>query len=302
VHDMAGGLDGNGSVVGWTHEDWTPPHYGNFYQGALLAGRPEGPRPPGAFNTPVLVYDFPTVNIVQHNQTKFADAIPTGWLRGPAQMQHTFAMESFMDELAAAAGQDPVEFRLRYLKEPRIAEALRRVAVAAAWETRPSPSPEAASRLNPAVGRGVAVANRDGTFVAEVVEIEVNRTTGEIRVVKFWVAEDNGLTVNPKAVQAQIESNIIQATSRTLKEQATFDSSRITSLDWQTYPILTFPEIPDIETILVDRQDMPATGAGEPATVPVSAAISNAVFDATGARLRSTPFLPNKVLMALSST
>jgi CO/xanthine dehydrogenase Mo-binding subunit len=136
--------------------------------------------------------------------------------------------------------------------------------------------------------------------VAEVAEVEVNRSTGEIRVRKFWVAEDNGLTINPKAVQAQIESNVIQATSRTLKEQATWDASNITSLDWRSYPILTFPEVPEIETIIVDRPDKPSMGVGEPATVPVSAAISNAVFDATGVRLRSTPFRPEKVLAALT--
>jgi nicotinate dehydrogenase subunit B len=299
VQDMQGGLDADGNLVGWSHEVWTPPHYGNYYTGALLAGRPEGPLPPGAFNTPNLVYDFTNAAVRQHDQNKFLDSIGTGWLRGPAQMQHTFAMESFVDELAAAGGRDPVEFRMQYLADDRLKEALRRVAEAAGWETRPSPAPGALT-ASPAIGRGVAVANRDGTFVAEVAEVEVNRSTGDIRVTKFWVAEDHGLTINPKAVEAQIESNVIQATSRTLKEIATWDSSNITSVDWRTYPILTFLEVPEIESIIIDRPDKPSTGVGEPATCPVSAAISNAVFDATGVRLRSTPFRPDKVLAALT--
>jgi CO/xanthine dehydrogenase Mo-binding subunit len=147
----------------------------------------------------------------------------------------------------------------------------------------------------------VAIANRDDTLVAEVAEVEVNRATGAIRVTRFWCAHDCGLMINPKAVQAQVESNIIQATSRTLKEEVVFDSANVTSLDWRAYPILTFPEVPQIETNLINRPDKPATGAGEGATCPASAAIANAVFDATGVRLRSTPFKPEKVLAALNA-
>jgi len=201
--------------------------------------------------------------------------------------------------MAARAGADPVEFRMRYLNDERLREALRRVAEASGWETRPSPRPTLAS-INPALGRGVAVANRDGTLVAEVAEVEVDRSSGEIRVRRVWVAQDNGLTINPKAVQAQIESNVVQATSRALKEQVTFDSANITSVDWRSYPILTFQEVPEVETILIDRPDKPATGVGEPASIPIYAAISNAVFDAIGVRLRSTPFKPDVVLAALS--
>jgi CO/xanthine dehydrogenase Mo-binding subunit len=217
-------------------------------------------------------------------------------------MQYTFAMESFVDELAAAAGQDPIEFRLRALRDERQVEVLQRVRAASAWETRPSPR-RGSVNADLAVGRGVAIGNYaigGGTLVAEVAEVEVSRTTGAIRVTRFWAAQDCGLIINPKAVQAQIESNVIQATSRTLKEEVTFDNANITSLDWRGYPILTFPEVPEIETILINRPDLPATGAGEPTTCPVSAVISNAVFDAIGVRLRSTPFKPAKVLAALA--
>jgi len=131
--------------------------------------------------------------------------------------------------------------------------------------------------------------------------VSVNRSTGVTSVTKFWCAHDCGLIINPKAVQAQVESNIIQATSRTLKEEVVFDNANVTSLDWRSYPILTYPEVPQIETILINRPDQPATGAGEGATCPVAAAISNAVFDATGVRLRSLPFKPDVVLAALSA-
>jgi nicotinate dehydrogenase subunit B len=301
VQDLSGSVDGNGNLTGYSHVTWTPPHYAQYYPAGELVGRWVGIPIPGAFNTPVMIYDLPNVSIFQYDQAHFADAIRTGWLRGPAQFQHTFAMEAFIDELAAAAGADPVQFRLRYLKDPRLIDALNAVATASGWEARPSPGPAAISGAGVVTGRGVALTNRDGTLVAEVAEVEVNRSTGDIRATRFWAAHDCGLIINPAAVRAQVEGNIIQATSRTLKEQVEFDNANVTSLDWRSYPILTFPEVPQIETILIDRPDQPATGAGEGATIPVAAAISNAVFDATGVRLRSLPFRPESVKAALAA-
>lgn len=150
-------------------------------------------------------------------------------------------------------------------------------------------------------GRGVALVNYLGTRVAEVAEVEVNKATGDIHVTQFWVAHDCGLIINPKAVQAQIESNVIQGTSRTLKEEVAFDDSNVTSVDWRGYPILTYPEVPQVTSILLNRPDQPSSGAGEPATCPVPAAISNAVFDATGVRLRSLPFRPDAVMSAFAA-
>ncbi len=297
TQDMAGGLDASGNVVGWKHTVWTPPHYDSTYIAGELTGKPVGLPLIGAFNTPVLVYNFDNVSIFQYDQASFADAIRTSWLRSPAQFQTTFAMEAFMDELAAAAGVDPVQFRLRYLTDSRMIDALNQVAAAAGWDSRPSPSGVSGAIVR---GRGVAIANRDDTRVAQIAEVTVNRQTGAISVDKVWCAHDCGLIINPKAVQAQVESNIIQATSRTLKEEVVFDSSNVTSLDWRGYPILTYPEVPAIETILINRPDQPATGAGEGATCPVGAAISNAVFDATGVRMRALPLKPDVVLAALS--
>jgi nicotinate dehydrogenase subunit B len=301
AQDMAGGLDADGNITGWKHTVWTPPHYDSTYVAGELSGKPVGLPLIGAFNTPVLVYNFDNVSLFQYDQASFADAIRTSWLRGPAQFQTTFAMESFLDELASAAGADPVEFRLRYLKDARLIDALQRVAAAAGWESRPSPGPAASTRGAVATGRGVAICNRDDTLVAQVAEVSVDRSSGVVSVTRFWCAHDCGLVINPKAVQAQVESNIIQATSRTLKEEVVFDNANVTSLDWRTYPILIYPEVPQIETILINRPDQPATGAGEGATCPVAAAISNAVFDATGVRLRTLPFKPEVVLAALKA-
>jgi nicotinate dehydrogenase subunit B len=299
VQDMAGGIDAEGNLVGWSHTVWTPPHYAFSYPVGDLIGRWDGLLILGAFNTPVMVYDVPNVAIYQYDQAHFADAIRTGWLRSPAQFQTTFAMEAFIDEMAAAAGIDPIQFRLRYVSDPRLVATLNAAAQAANWDTRPSPGPDAAKRSGVVTGRGVAVVNRDDTRVAEVAEAQVDRSTGAIQVTHVWAAHDCGLIINPKAVQAQVESNVIQATSRTLKEEVTFDNSNVTSLDWRSYPILTYPEVPQIDTILINRPDQPATGAGEGASCPMPAAISNAVFDATGVRLRSLPFKPATVLAAL---
>jgi CO/xanthine dehydrogenase Mo-binding subunit len=301
VQDLAGGVDASGNLVGYSHTTWTPPHYAQYYPAGELMGRWVGLPLPGAFNLPVIPYDIPNLSVFQYDQAHFADAIRTGWLRGPAQFQHTFALESFMDELAAASGQDPVQFRLKYMSDPRLIAALNAAAQGAGWDPRPSPGPDAVSGATMASGRGVAVTNRDGTLVAEVAEVTVDRSTGDIHVNRFTVAHDCGLIINPKAVQAQVESNIIQATSRTLKEQVAFDNSNVTSLDWRSYPILTFPEVPQVNTILINRPDQPATGAGEGATCPVAAAISNAVFDATGVRLRSLPFRPDAVRAAFAA-
>jgi CO/xanthine dehydrogenase Mo-binding subunit len=211
-----------------------------------------------------------------------------------------FAKESFADELAAAAGRDPIEFRLAYLSDQRLKDVLQAVAQAANWETRASPGPQA-GLTGVKTGRGVAVVNYTGTRVAEIAEVQVDTSNGNIQVNNFWVAQDCGLIINPKAVQAQLESNVIQGTSRTLKEQVVFDNSNVTSVDWKGYPILTYPEVPHVNTTLINHPDQPATGVGEPATTPVAAAISNAVFDAIGVRLRAVPFLPDTVLAAIAA-
>jgi CO/xanthine dehydrogenase Mo-binding subunit len=264
----------------------------------------------------MLPYTFPSFQQIEHglpdlgSQANGGVGLITSWLRSPSQFQVTFAMESFMDELAALAGADPVEFRLRHLRDRRMIALLTRVATAAGWQRRPSPKPDTGTSSWPGMhafgmvvtGRGVAISLRVGTYNAEVAEVEVNRLTGQVRVRRIVAGQDNGLTINPRAVRLHMEGGITQTVSRTLLEEVTFDRSNVTSLDWSSYPILTFQDAPEIETILVDRPDLPATGVGEPCINPVAPAICNAVFDATGVRIRRLPLRPDRVKASLEES
>jgi nicotinate dehydrogenase subunit B len=243
-------------------------------------------------------YALPNVNAVCHRleSTPFRPS----WIRTPGRMQNTFANETFMDELAVLAGADPVEFRDRHLVDPRGQAVLRAAALRAGW--RPRGTPRKAPPLAPTlVGRGVSYVKYENvrTYVAAVADVEVERRSGAVRVTRVTVAHDCGLVVNPDGVRAQIEGSVIQTTSRALKEELKWDRSRVTSLDWVTYPILTFPEVPEVEIELLSRPTEPPWGAGEPAAAVVPSAISNAIFDATGVRLRSVPFTPERVRAAL---
>ncbi len=204
--------------------------------------------------------------------------------------------------MAAAAGIDPIDFRLAYLDpaDKRGIEALDRVAALAKWEKRPSPKRGASGDV--LTGRGVCYVKYDmmRTYVAAVAEVEVQSSTGAIRVTRFYVAHDCGQIINPDGLKNQIEGNVIQTVSRTLIEDLKFNRSTVTSVDWVTYPILTFPQVPEILIDLIDRPNEKPWGAGEPTAAVVPAAISNAVFDAAGVRMRSVPFTPEKVKLALS--
>ena len=201
-------------------------------------------------------------------------------------MQNTFANEAFFDEIAAELKADPLELRVKYAdpSDKRGLEVLERLAKLAKWEKRPSPQKNTAGNI--VRGRGVSYVKYElvRTYVGVVAEVEVDRISGNVRVTKFYVVHDCGQIINPNGVKAQIEGNIIQTVSRTLKEEITFDSSMITSLDWANYPILTFPDVPEIVIELIDQPTEKPWGAGEPTAALVSSAISNAVFDATGAR------------------
>jgi CO/xanthine dehydrogenase Mo-binding subunit len=168
----------------------------------------------------------------------------------------------------------------------------------AGWTDRPAPAP--ASSGAKAAGRGVAVANRANTMTAAVAEIEVDKTTGEVTVKKITLAHDCGMIVNPDGLKNQIEGNILQGVSRALLEEVQFDSTGQKNLNWDSYPVIRFEQVPEVEIVLINRPEMPALGGGEPSIVPITAAIANAIFDATGARLRRVPFTPQRVLSALN--
>jgi nicotinate dehydrogenase subunit B len=216
-------------------------------------------------------------------------------IRAPGKVANCFAVESFADELAARAGVDSLEFRLRDLSQPRGREVVERLARLMKWEPRPSPAPGA--RANVARGRGMAYIHykHNETFVAMGMQVEVDRRSGAIQVLRVACVHDCGLMINPDAVRAQVEGNILQTLSRTLHEETTFDRNHVTSVDWTGYPLLRFPEVPRLEIELVQRLDQPPLGAGEAASAPVPAALANAVFDATGVRVRAVPLTREKV-------
>jgi nicotinate dehydrogenase subunit B len=228
-----------------------------------------------------------------------ASPLRTSHLRDPVGPQLHFASESFIDELAHAVGADPVQFRLKYLKNERHAAVIKAAAEKSGWVTRPSPRKDQTG--DTVSGRGIAYAPRNGTIVAIVAEVDVDRRSGKIWARKFTVAHDCGQIINPMGLEHCIEGNVVQGISRTLWEETRFDNKSVTSIDWITYPILDITEAPEkIDIVLLNKPDQPPTGAGEPSIRPVAAAIANAIFDATGVRIRRVPFSPDRVKQALS--
>ena len=223
----------------------------------------------------------------------------TSHLRDPVGPQIHFASESFIDELAASVNADPIEFRLRHVKDPRDIAVIKAAAQMANWETRPSPRrDQTGSKVS---GRGVAYAQRNGTRVAVIAEVDVDRSTGKIWARKFTVAHDCGQIINPDGLVKCVEGNIVQGVSRALWEEVTFDRNAVTSVDWITYPILDITETPgQVDVVLINYPDIAPSGAGEPSIRPVAAAIGNAIFDATGVRIRRVPFSPERVKAAFS--
>jgi CO/xanthine dehydrogenase Mo-binding subunit len=228
-----------------------------------------------------------------------ASPLRTSHLRDPVGPQIHFASESFIDEVAAAVNVDPIEFRLRHLTDPRDIAVIKAVAERAKWDSRPSP--RRGQTGNTLSGRGIAYAQRSGTRVAMIAEVEIDRTTGKIWTRKMTVAHDCGQIINPDGLVKCIEGNVVQGVSRTLLEQVAFDRKTVTSVDWVTYPILDITETPgEIDVVLVNHPEIAPSGAGEPSSRPVAAAIANAVFDATGVRIRRVPLTPERVKAALT--
>jgi nicotinate dehydrogenase subunit B len=301
--DLEAALDPSGNIVSWNSQFFIPEGVASNVKllAAEFAGLPhETALAPGSIlNDTAIPYRMPNVRTVAHRLAE--TPLRPSWIRSPGRLQNTFANESFMDELAAAAGADPLEFRLRHLSDARGAEVLQRLAKLANWEKRPSPQ---SLHGDVVTGRGLSYIKYElvRTYVGAIAEVEVNRQTGAIKVIRFSVVQDCGQIINPDGVRNQVEGNIVQTVSRAMKEQVTFDRSAVTSLDWASYPILTFPEMPEVAIDLIDRPDQKPWGAGEPSAAVVPSAISNAVFDATGARLRSVPFTPDKVQTAMRTT
>ncbi|MFM0096979.1 molybdopterin-dependent oxidoreductase [Paraburkholderia nemoris] len=255
--------------------------------------------------TSVPPYDYRTMRIVCDDTPPIVRA---SWLRGVSALPNTFAHESFIDELAAEAGVDPVEFRLKHLTDPRAIDLVKAVAEKAGWQPRNVALKDDQEEGDIARGRGFAYARYvhskfpgfGAAWSAWVADIEVNRKSGELAVTRVVVGQDTGTMVNPDGVRHQIHGNVIQATSRALKERVTFGDNAVTSQEWGAYPILTFREVPVIDVVMMPRHGEPPMGTGESASLPGAAAIANALYDATGVRFRRPPFTPETIRAALA--
>ena len=308
VHRARAAIDASGKVIGYefiskgfsriniqTNES-DPSH--------SLVGMSTGlpPKPNDGFNVPAESYGFENKRLAWETIAPLLAAcspLRTAHLRDPVGPEIQFGSEQFIDELAAATGEDPVAFRLKYVTAPRDAAVIRAAAEKARWQTRPGPRATLTGGVYS--GRGIAYAQRGGSIVAAVAEIEVEPKSGRIRAKKFTVAHDCGLIINPEGLRYTIEGNVVHGLSRTLFEEVRFDRDRVTSIDWLSYPILDIADAPEtIDVVLINRPDVAPTGAGEPTIRVIPAAVANAFFDATGVRMRRVPLTPERVKAALA--
>jgi nicotinate dehydrogenase subunit B len=300
--DMRAGIDQDKTIVAWESELFVPNGAASFV--ALVGADHAGLNslgvlsPGGVINDLAIPYTIANVKTTAHRleSTPFRPA----WIRSPGRLQNTFANESFFDEIVRHLGIDPLEARLRYVQDPRGHDVLERLAKLSGWRDRPRSRPGAAKATG--FGLGYIKYELVRTYVGVVCEAQVDRDSGEIRVKRFYVVHDCGQIINPDGVRNQIEGNVVQTVSRVLKEEVQFNRSNVTSLDWASYPILQFPDVPDVVMDLIDRPNEVPWGAGEPTAALVPAAISNAVFDAIGVRLRSVPFTPSRVKAAIAKS
>ena len=320
-----GGLDAQGNLVAFDYDARAADfgHLGYNEPDTVLIAQLMGIRPSapnrGSSAVPTEMYAIPNRRMATHVvslPTVWETPLRTGNLRDPNGPQSTFASESFIDELAAAAKIDPVEFRMKLLtsskdddsgfKRARSIACLKAAADAFKWDTRPSPKRLDSGEI--LTGRGIAYTYRSQTVVAQIAEVEVNRRTGRVWVKRIVCAHDCGLVINPEAMRRTLEGGVLHSVSRTLHEEVRFDTEKVTSVDWATYPTMTHLDTPEsIEIVIVNgdpnpkRPDLPHYGAGETVCKPTLAAIANAIFDATGVRLRRVPFRNERVLAALKA-
>ncbi len=302
--DVSGGLNADGSVAAYDFATRYPSNGAPTL--ALLLTGAVAPVP-AVFEmgdrTAIPPYDYENMRVVAHDMPPIVRA---SWLRGVSALPNTFAHESYIDELATEAGIDPIEYRLRYLRDKRAVDLVNAVAERAGWTPRPHRQ-EPVAEGDVVRGRGFAYAlyvhskfpGYGAAWSAWIADVAVNKATGDVSVTRVVAGQDSGLMINPEGVRHQIHGNVIQSTSRALMEEVSFDRNSVASREWGAYPIIKFPDVPRIDVLMLPRQDQPPLGVGESASVPSAAAIANAIFDATGVRFRELPFTPERILRGL---
>ena len=294
--DIEGGVSADGKIAAWKTVMFIPKATAQLPNIPLLGPQSAGIKQLMGISTGLISqngnppYSTPHVE-VSANWHKDAPLRPSN-IRAPGKIANCFAVESFTDELSHLAGVDPLEFRLQGISDARGIEIIQRTAKLIGWKKRNTPvTKRSGTQLK---GRGMAYMHYKGneTYVGVAMDVVVNTQTGVIQVKRIACAHDCGLIINPDGTQAQVEGNLLQTLSRTLHEEVKFDKSQVTSSNWATYPILTFPQVPEILIDLIDRPFEPPLGAGEAAATPIPAALANAVFDACGVRMRTAPFTP----------
>jgi nicotinate dehydrogenase subunit B len=305
--DVSGGIDADGHPSGYDFVTRYPSNLAPMLP-LLLTGlvAPVADTVQMGDRTAVPPYDYPAMRIACDDM---APMVRASWFRGVSALPNSFAHECFIDELAVEAGVDPVEYRLRYLPDQRATDLVKAVAERAGWEKHTGPRKRADGEILRGQGFAYAVYVHSAfpgyaaASAAWAADVAVNRRTGEVSVTRVTVGHDAGLMINPEGVRHQVHGNVIQSTSRALKEAVGFDErALVTSREWGAYPIMTFSEVPEIDVMLMHRPDQPALGVGESASVPSAAAIANAIFDATGVRLRTVPFTADAMLAAMNGT
>ncbi|HTG96130.1 MAG TPA: molybdopterin cofactor-binding domain-containing protein [Burkholderiales bacterium] len=302
VMQLGASLDAQGNVVSWSHELWSHPHSrrpgqskGSHTLAARHLEKPVGAAPVGDVPLPsggsdrnaIPGYDFPSVKVAKHFIVD--SPLRTSALRTLGGYANVFALESFMDEAALAAGVDPVEFRLRHMKDPRARAVIEATAAKAGWRAG-----------NKDWGFGYARYKNIGCYCAVAAQVEIDRGTGAARVLRAVSGVDAGQAVNPDGIANQIEGGFIQSASWTLKESVSFDRTRVRTRSWNDYPIMRFEEVPQVDVLILNQPDQPFLGVGEGSQGPAAAAIANAIASLTGRRLRDLPFTPGKVKAALA--
>ena len=303
--DFEAGLDAQGNVVAWSGDFYIALNHIAAFKPLdfpLLAATETGLPKPGnwvgfLFQNAPQPYAVPNVLVNTHHISE--TIFRSSHLRSPGRIENSFANESFADELAASVKMDAAEFRLKHLSDPRAVAVIRAAMKLSGWQSRPSGTQQTGGSI--AKGRGISYTRYNGTitYVAAVADVEVNRETGEVRVTRICMGHDCGQMINPDGVANQVEGGVLQTVSRTLMEEVKWDRTKVTSVDWASYPILRFPDAPRVDLELIDRPGEPSWGVGEPSAVVIPAAIGNAVFDAVGARVRTVPFTPGRVKEAL---